>query len=412
MHHPLCRRRFLLLGAASGAAGLVAACSTPTAVAPTSPPTTGPAAAAGGSAVASAAPVAAAPSPSAVSGPSPSSAAAAPSSVASQGPTALSSLTPTRATVRGGSIFGLTDSPMILALERGYFQQVGITLDLQQFDTIVNMIPLLSTGQLDVAFDGASSAGFFNALARGITIKMVANQGVADGSHETPYYGLTVAKSLLDSGQVKRVSDLRGRPVNLLSVGSLAELNVDDALRTDGLTLNDVQVQQLAFPDSLAALRTGWLGASFMIETFITLGKQQGILDVLVSSEKVAPGREITEIFYAAQFAQNTAAANNFMAAYLAGVRDYNDVFFHTRGDRAAAVAQLTQRLAVKDPALYAQMGLPAVNPDGRINANDVKSQQDWYVGRGEVQQPIDVNQAVDNTFAEFALSVLGPYSP
>ena len=149
---------------------------------------------------------------------------------------------------------------------------------------------------------------------------MVANQGVADGSHETPYYGLTVAKSLLDSGQVKRVSDLRGRPVNLLSVGSLAELNVDDALRTDGLTLNDVQVQQLAFPDSLAALRNGSLAASFMIEPFITLGKQQGILDVLVSSEKVAPGREITEVFYAAQFAQNTAAANNFMAAYLAGV--------------------------------------------------------------------------------------------
>jgi NitT/TauT family transport system substrate-binding protein len=300
---------------------------------------------------------------------------------------------------------------MILALERGYFQQVGIAMDLQQFDTIVNMIPLLSTGQLDVAFDGASSAGFFNALARGITIKMVANQGIADGSHEVPYYGLVAAKTLLDSGQVKRVADLKGRPVNLLSVGSLAELNVDEALRTDGLTLDDIQVQQLSFPDSLAALRNGSLAASFLIEPFITLGKQQGILDVLVSSEKVAPGREITEVFYAAQFAQNRAAGNNFIAAYLQGVRDYVNIFFRNRGERGPAVAQLVQRLAVKDASLYDRMGMPAVNPDGRINAVDVKAQQDWYVQRGEVQQPVDVNQAVDNAFVDFALGVLGPYS-
>jgi NitT/TauT family transport system substrate-binding protein len=186
---------------------------------------------------------------------------------------------------------------------------------------------------------------------------------------------------------------------------------VDDALRTDGLSLADVQVQQLAFPDSLAGLRGGSLAASFLIEPFLTLGKQQGVLDVLVSSEKVAPGREITEVLYASGFAQKTAAANNFMAAYLQGVRDYVDTFFRGRGDRALAVSQLVQRLAVKDPALYDKMGMPAVNPDGRINAADVKAQQDWYVGRGEVQQPIDVAQAVDNSFAEFALSVLGPYA-
>jgi hypothetical protein len=146
------------------------------------------------------------------------------------------------------------------------------------------------------------------------------------------------------------------------------------ALRTDGLTLPDVQVQQLSFPDSLAALRGGSLAASFPIEPFITLGKQQSVLEMLVSSEKVAPGREITEVFYAARFAENRAAASNFMAAYLQGVRDYVDTFFRQRGDRALAVSQLVQHLAVKDPSLYDRMGMPAVNPDGRINAADVKS--------------------------------------
>src|SRR5579875_1423628 len=118
-------------------------------------------------------------------------------------------VTPVSATVRAGSIFALTDSPLFMALERGYFQEMGITLELQQFDTIVNMIPLVSTGQLDVAFDGASSAGFFNAIARGIEIKMVANQGIASGSatEDRTYYGLVASKSLVDSGQVRSAAD-------------------------------------------------------------------------------------------------------------------------------------------------------------------------------------------------------------
>ena len=55
---------------------------------------------------------------------------------------------------------------------------------------------------------------------------------------------------------------------------------------------------------------------------------------------------------------------------------------------------------------------MPYVNPDGRINTADVRAQQDWYVGQGQVQQPANLDQVVDNQFAEFALGVLGPYRP
>jgi len=141
----------------------------------------------------------------------PTTSAAAPTApaAASPGPSPAAGVTPVSATVKAGSIFALTDSALFLAIERGYIQEAGITLDLQQFDTIVNMIPLLSTGQLDVAFDGASSAGFFNAIARGIEIKMVANEGVASGSatEDRTYYGLVASKSLVDSGQVRSAAD-------------------------------------------------------------------------------------------------------------------------------------------------------------------------------------------------------------
>ncbi|HZR98607.1 MAG TPA: ABC transporter substrate-binding protein [Chloroflexota bacterium] len=350
---------------------------------------------------ASAAPTAAASSPGAAS--SPAGAAAAPGA----------GVTPVAASVKAGSIFALTDSPMILALERGYFQEVGINLDVQQFQSIVNMIPLLSTNQLDVAFDGASSAGFFNAIGRGIDIKMVANQGIAQGSSdERPYYAIVASKQLADAGRVRRVGDLRGLPVNVLAEGSLAQLLVGLALAQDGLTLADVDQQQLAMPDTLAGLQNGSIAGSFFLEPFITLGRQQGTVEVLVNAERLAPGREITDVFYASGFAQNRPVGNNFVVAYLRGVRDYLRIFFENQDDRATAVAQLVKHLAVKEPALYERMGLPYFNPDGHINTADIRAQQDWYVSQGQVQQPIDVDRVVDNSYADYALSILGPYRP
>jgi ABC-type nitrate/sulfonate/bicarbonate transport system substrate-binding protein len=334
------------------------------------------------------------------------------SPAAAAAPTAAR-VSPVAATMKAGSIFALTDSPMLMALERGYFQEVGITLDLQQFNSIVNMIPLLSTNQLDAAFDGASSAGFFNAIGRGIDIKMVANQGIAQSaSDDRPYYAIVASKQLADSGRVKRVADLRGLPVNVLAEGSLAQLLVGLALTNDGLTLADVDEQTLAMPDTLAGLQNGSIAGSFFLEPFITLGRQQGTLEVLVNAERLAPGREITDVFYSSGFAQNRTVGNNFVVAYLRGVRDYLGTFFDNRGDRAAAVAQLVKHLPVKEPALYERMAMPYFHPDGHINTADVQAQQDWYVSQGQVQQPINLARVVDNGYADYALSVLGPYKP
>ncbi len=377
----LSRRAFLRLSAAAGASTWLAGCSgSGQAPAPSAPP------------AATAGPTGAAPT-------------AVPTAAASR-----AAVTPVAASVKAGSSVARTDSPMFLALERGYFEQVGIALDVQQFNSIVNMIPLLSTGQLDVAFDGASSAGFFNAIGRGIDIKMVANQGIATNANEArPYYAIVASKSMVDSGRIKGVADLKGLPVNILAEGSLAQLLVGLALAAEGLKLQDVQEQSLGMPDTLAGLQNGSLAGSFLLEPFITLGKQQGIVEVLVSAEKLAPGREITDVFFSSGFARNQQVASNFLVAYLKGVRDFDQIFFDNVGDRDVAVAQLIKHLPVKDPALYANMSMPYFNPDGRVNTADIQDQQEWYVSQGQVQQPIDVARVVDNRFAEFALGVLGP---
>ena len=305
----------------------------------------------------------------------------------------------------------LVDAPVYIGFNRGYFAQAGVDLQLQQYSTLQDMLEPLTAGRLEVAFDAAPGADLFNALAGAGGLKLVANQATTDGSRDAPFYALAVAQSLVDSGQVTSVSDLRGRAVNIVARGSAAQVNVDQALRTGGLSLDDVQVREVPMQASMAELRGGSLAASFLSEPFVTQGRLDGTAHVLVNLEQLAPARDVAEVLYTTAFAQRQPLANNFMVAYLRGVRDYLKLFAgRPSPERASVVDQLIGFLSVKDPRLFDEMAMPAINPDGRMNAADLQAQRDWFVAQRLVSGQADVTQSIDTQFVDFAASQLGPY--
>jgi NitT/TauT family transport system substrate-binding protein len=87
-----------------------------------------------------------------------------------------SSATAAQELVRIGINGVISDAPFFIAAEKGYFAEQGIKPDFVPFDAGPKMIAPLGAGQLDVA-GGAASAGLFNAAARGIAIKIVADWG-------------------------------------------------------------------------------------------------------------------------------------------------------------------------------------------------------------------------------------------
>src|SRR5262245_16777945 len=98
---------------------------------------------------------------------------AAPASVAAApvSPTAAPQPVP----VKVGVLRSAVDGPIYIAYERGYFKEQGIGLELADFADTNEMVPLLAQGQLQV---GGSSvaASLFNAIARGIPLKLVADK--------------------------------------------------------------------------------------------------------------------------------------------------------------------------------------------------------------------------------------------
>jgi ABC-type nitrate/sulfonate/bicarbonate transport system substrate-binding protein len=112
----------------------------------------------------------------------------------------------------------------------------GINAQMVRLPGGAEITPQVATGQLQMGGAGMDAAGF-NAVAAKLPIEFIA----------PPHMGYledycTVRKAVWGS-QVKRIGDLKGRPVALNTRGAAVEWMLDQVLRRDGLIIKDVQVK-------------------------------------------------------------------------------------------------------------------------------------------------------------------------
>src|SRR5687767_3059869 len=115
---------------------------------------------------------------------------------------------PAPVTVRAGMIGSISDAGILVGIERGLFQDEGIEAVVERFDTGPAQITQLAAGNLEVASPTADP-GTFNAVVRGIPLRIVADKGSA-----RPGFGfnaILLRKDLADSGAVRDERDVRGR---------------------------------------------------------------------------------------------------------------------------------------------------------------------------------------------------------
>src|SRR4051794_15296848 len=238
---------------------------------------------------------------------------------------------PPSQTVRLGALGSTTDAGFYIALDRGYFREQGLDVEFVPFDSAARMVAPLSAGQLDVG-GGSPSAGLFNAIARGIDVKLVADKGSAPPGFG--FEGLVFRRDLADGGQLRTAGDLAGLRVATSARGTAREPAMAAHLRPYGLTLQDVDMVELNFAEHASALAGRTVEAALTIEPFLTRMIDQGVGTLYERIDALLPGMQVAAVLYAGPFAQgNPDAARRFLLAYLRAARDYNDAF--ARGDAA-----------------------------------------------------------------------------
>jgi NitT/TauT family transport system substrate-binding protein len=371
------------------AVALLAACTAATPAAPTTAPTAAP----------TARPTAA---PTAVSQP-----AAQPTVASAPAPTLNTSR---RVTVKLGSgPPGLNNAGILIAQEKGWFDEQGIDLQVIPFGNAPDIAAPLAAGQLDAGLLGINS-GLLNAFARGVKVKFAADEG-SSGPGRFDYVSILVRKELIDSGAIKTPADLKGRRIGIVAKGTPSDYGLLNVLKEGGLTLNDVDLTIVPFPNQGPALAAGQIDAAFEIDPWRTQVLDSGTAVVFRRGEQFVPGAQLAALALSDNFAKDTDAATRFMVAYVKSLRRYNDAYVKDDPVAREEVKSIYLKTVPGLPAdIYDRMAFPSINPDGRINVASLEDQQKFYLSIGTQEKPVDLQELVDSTFIDGAVKVLGPY--
>jgi NitT/TauT family transport system substrate-binding protein len=180
----------------------------------------------------------------------------------------------------------ITFVPYYIALKEGYFAEQGLEVELVNFNQTQQVLPALSSGQVDVS-SGLVSAAMFNAIARGGEFKITSDKGYIDPQSACPSYVIIAHSGLVS--EIKAPADLKGRAVDVVPATFL-EWYLVKVLGKANLTVKDVKTSDLPATAELEAFANKSIDVTVTSEPWVTRLGKAGHQVILDTTEKIVPG--------------------------------------------------------------------------------------------------------------------------
>jgi NitT/TauT family transport system substrate-binding protein len=307
--------------------------------------------------------------------------------------------------VRLKVLFGryLSFAPLAIAKAEGSFEAHGLDVELIHSSGNNEATSALIRGELDVSA-GMLRPAEFNAIARGVSVRLVADKGNY-GPGPCVSAALLAHPAFLRTGNPDSPEHLRGARVAPTPL-SFAEYVLETFVNSRGLELSDLNLRRLPEPAAETALEEGSLDFQDIVEPYLTRALRTGRVVVWKPVRDIVPGSQLAAIFYGPSLlTKNRDAGRRFMVAYLEGVRQYN------RGKTSRNVEIISKETGL-DPGLVREACWQPINGDGKINAESVLHFERWAVRRGFLSAPVPPEKFWDPSFVDAANRILGPPVP
>jgi NitT/TauT family transport system substrate-binding protein len=290
--------------------------------------------------------------------------------------------------------------PFLVAVDKGYYKELGIAVDIEAFRGAMDAMSMLATGRLDVDLGGVT-AGFFNGVARGVDVRVVAPLAIqppAPGSSP-----LIARTDLWDAGTIRTAADLKGRKVAVNASGNGIDYKLSLILASAGMTLHDVDLTKVRFPEMVTALKTKGIDAAVVAEPFATVAKMQKLGVVMMKESSAGEGDVNTAVLFSSKFIrEHRATAVRFLQGLRAGMLDI-------AGDKWRApenVAITTKYIKIKPDILLASV-FPVFDPSLAIENHvaSLERQEAMHIKNGFIHyaKPLDPARYVDASLAKEA---------
>ena len=210
-------------------------------------------------------------------------------------------------TVKVGYLPSLAASQMYIGIAKGYFEEEGLELEIQEILSGPEIISTLQSKSVDVAFGIVPSLVI--ARSNGASIKSIAGGTVDNGSVREHRLMLPI-DSPIENGM-----DLKGKKIALVAEGTSDYFGLVQYLNKHGLTTDDVELIKTPHPNMIVAVASKSVDVAAGIEPFITLGEVEGKTKVFDYYYPDTPTEIGTYLSHEDYIAQNPQVVSAFSRA-------------------------------------------------------------------------------------------------
>jgi NitT/TauT family transport system substrate-binding protein len=318
-----------------------------------------------------------------------------------------SSEVPDLGVIRVGHLATIGSSPFYIAIDKGYFKEAGLDVQLERFDSGSKMIAPLSVGQLDVG-TGEPGTALFNAISQGLDVRAVCGMAVTnkEGYASIPF---VVRKDLVDSGEITQPSDLKGKKIASNVLRGMTEYSIVQILENGGLMVDDVQLVPMPFPDTAVSLANQAVDAAYLPHPFLDVTVNEGITVEMFGDDTGIGEYQNGIMYFGQRFLDpaNKEIAVRFLSVYLKALRELMSEDY--QNDENLAIINKYTKL---DPEVVRNTLLTYQDPNCTLLPDSLEKTQAYYIGRGytDYQELIPIEDVIDESFRIAAVSQLGEY--
>ncbi len=295
-----------------------------------------------------------------------------------------------------------SSAPIFIAMEKGFFKEENIEVTPEWFEAAQPIAVATASGAVDVGATGIT-ASLYNMIAEGQKLLIVADKG-----REQKGYISSALMVHKDSG-IESIQDLKGKKIGVTQTGSTFHYMAGRLLEKYGMSLSDVEIVPLGKLNAMNdTLKSKQVDAILTAEPNISLNIDGGYGKVLAHvGEEI--DYQISAIFYSEKFAENKDAAVRFMKAYNKATQYYYDAVLVKKDGKTVPGQNYDEVIGIiakytDQPKELIEKGLPYMDRDGKLLAEDIQTQIDWYYKSKMIEKQIDYKTIVNTEFLEEAL--------
>jgi NitT/TauT family transport system substrate-binding protein len=298
-----------------------------------------------------------------------------------------------------GLIGLLSDAPIAIAMERGYFDSLDVELKVKKFKSGGDMVAPMASGDLDIG-GGAFSAGMVNGVSSGNPMVIVADKG----SFPTPELGSQQFVVRTDlANEIADFSDLANRKIGVgTAVGTASYSGIIQALQKAGIANPQAQIMSMASSDIVVALDQASVDAAWVSEPNAALAIQKGYAVPWKTANDVAPGEQDSTIFFHGDWAKaNPELAQAFMDAYVCGVNDF--LAGLENPDERKEILRILADYTATPVDVLSSSRMPGYFENGIPSVESIQHIVESFKDLGQIKTTVHVDQLVDLTYVKAA---------